>query len=94
MQTQPVLTSQSKGHNTAIIALYLRQTIDTGNKSNERMTIRGSNFTVLALFIFAVQDAVVKYLTKQSEVLEIFTRRILTVVLILGSMAPLFNYVK
>ena len=76
------------------MALYLRQTIDTGNKSYEKMTIRGSSFTVLALFIFAVQDAVVKYLTEQSEVLEIFTRRILTVVLILGSMAPLFNYVK
>lgn len=51
------------------------------------MTIRGIAFLVIALSIFAMQDAVVKYLTEQYEVLQILTWRILAVVLILGCIA-------
>lgn len=42
---------------------------------------------VLALFIFATQDAIVKYLTEEYQVIQILTWRILTVVLILSCLA-------
>jgi len=53
----------------------------------ETMTIRGITFLVIALLIFAVQDAVVKLLTEQYEVLQILTWRILAVVIIIGCIA-------
>lgn len=51
------------------------------------MTIRGIIYLVLALLIFAMQDAVVKLLTEQYEVIQILTWRILAVVVIIGSIA-------
>ncbi len=53
------------------------------------MTIRGITFLVSALLLFAVQDAVVKYLTEQYEVLQILTWRILAVVMIIGCIAQI-----
>jgi len=51
------------------------------------MTIRGITFLLLALLIFAIQDAIVKLLTERYEVIQILTWRILIVVLILGGIA-------
>ena len=51
------------------------------------MTIRGITFLVIALLIFAVQDAVVKYLTEQYEVIQILTWRIIAVVVITACIA-------
>ncbi|MBX2886767.1 MAG: DMT family transporter [Granulosicoccus sp.] len=51
------------------------------------MTIRGITYLVTALFIFTAQDAVVKYLSQDYEVIQILTWRILLVVLIIGSIA-------
>ena len=54
-----------------------------------QMTIRGIAYLLIALFIFAAQDAVVKYLTQEHEVLQILTWRMLVVVLIIGCIAQL-----
>jgi len=51
------------------------------------MTLRGIFFLLLALLIFTVQDAIVKYLTQSHEVLQILTWRTLIVVCILGCIA-------
>jgi len=51
------------------------------------MTIRGITFLLLALLVFALQDALVKHLTQTYEVLQILTWRILMVVLILACIA-------
>lgn len=51
------------------------------------MTIRGIAYLVTALLVFAVQDAIVKYLTENYEVIQILTWRIVTVVLIFGCVA-------
>jgi len=51
------------------------------------MIVRGIAFLVLALLIFAVQDAIVKYLTQEYEVVQLLTWRILLVVLLLGTVA-------
>lgn len=51
------------------------------------MTTRGIAYLVLALMIFAIQDAVVKLLTEKYEVIQILTWRILVVVTIIGSIA-------
>lgn len=47
------------------------------------MTIRGIVCLVLALLVFAVQDAIVKYITETYEVIQVLTWRILFVVLII-----------
>ena len=51
------------------------------------MTIRGITYLVMALLIFAAQDAVVKHLTERYEVIQILMWRILAVVFILGCIA-------
>ncbi len=51
------------------------------------MTLRGIFFLLLALLVFTVQDAMVKYLTESHAVLQILTWRILIVVCILGCIA-------
>jgi len=51
------------------------------------VTLRGIFFLLLALLIFTVQDAIVKYLTERHEVLQILTWRTLIVVCILGCIA-------
>ena len=53
------------------------------------MTLRGIVYLVIALLAFAVQDAIVKFLTEQHEVIQILTWRIVAVVFILGSVALL-----
>lgn len=51
------------------------------------MIIRGIALLVLALLVFAVQDAIVKSLTRHYTVIQILTLRILLVVLMLGLIA-------
>lgn len=53
------------------------------------MTIRGIAYLVMALFVFTIQDAIVKHLTEKNEVIQILTWRILVVVVIIGCVAAL-----